>query len=120
MRRMLIGELARRSGVPPKTLRFYEGAGLLRAVPRRSNGYRDYDERVLGRLRLIGWAQAAGLSLSEIGFLLAATQDDDRLYRPFRECALVEDVLVRVDRRMVQLRAFRRKLLALPSQTEGG
>ena len=38
---MKIGELARRSGLAASTIRFYESKGLLKAVSRQSNGYRD-------------------------------------------------------------------------------
>jgi DNA-binding transcriptional MerR regulator len=50
---MKIGELARRSGVSPKAVRYYEGAGLLSAR-RLDNGYRDFDERdvlLIGQIR---------------------------------------------------------------------
>jgi DNA-binding transcriptional MerR regulator len=62
---MLIGEVARRSGVQPKTLRYYEDIGLLRPE-RTPSGYRDYDDRVFDRLTFIRSAQALGLSLAEI------------------------------------------------------
>lgn len=57
--------LPRKSGVPPKTLRYYEGIGLLRPA-RTSSGYRQYDDRVFDRLAFIRSAQALGLSLAEI------------------------------------------------------
>jgi MerR family transcriptional regulator, copper efflux regulator len=66
---MLISEVARQSGVPPKTLRYYEEIGLLR--PKRTPaGYRVYDDRVFDRLTFIRSAQALGLSLAEIGGIL--------------------------------------------------
>ncbi|MGH8999385.1 MAG: heavy metal-responsive transcriptional regulator [Acidimicrobiia bacterium] len=62
---MLISEVARRSGVGDKTLRYYEQVGLLRPA-RTPSGYREYDERVFDRLTFIRSAQALGLSLAEI------------------------------------------------------
>ena len=41
---MKIGELANQSGVPAKTIRFYEEIGLLPQAEREHNGYRSYDE----------------------------------------------------------------------------
>jgi MerR family transcriptional regulator, mercuric resistance operon regulatory protein len=63
---MLIGELADVAGVTSQAVRFYERKGLLPDAERGSNGYRTYDESTLARLRFIGAAQAAGLTLSEI------------------------------------------------------
>lgn len=68
---MLIGDAARRSGVPPKTLRYYEDIGLIDAPERSTSGYRDYDEQVLERLAFIRSSQALGLSLSEIRGIIA-------------------------------------------------
>jgi DNA-binding transcriptional MerR regulator len=63
---LLISEVARRSGVPARTLRYYEEIGLLRPE-RTPSGYREYDERVFDRLTFIRSARALGLSLAEIG-----------------------------------------------------
>jgi DNA-binding transcriptional MerR regulator len=63
---MRIGELAEASGVPAKTLRYYESVGLLSPPRRLDNGYRDYDTSAVGRLEFIRSAQAIGLSLGEI------------------------------------------------------
>ncbi len=68
---MRIGELAKRSGVPAKTIRFYESAGLLPEPARLANGYRDYDASAPKRLEFIRSAQAIGLALGEIRGVLA-------------------------------------------------
>lgn len=73
---LLIGEVARRSGVNAKTLRYYEDIGLLARPVRAPSGYRDYDELVLDRLRFIRAAQAVGLSLGEIRSIIALREDD--------------------------------------------
>jgi len=62
---MDIAELARRSGVPAHTLRFYEEKGLIASVGRRGLR-RVFDRGVLERLALIGLGSAAGFSLDEI------------------------------------------------------
>lgn len=62
---MDIGEVARRTGLPPSTLRFYEEKGLIRSTGR--NGLRRlFDARVLEQLELIALGQYAGFSLEEI------------------------------------------------------
>lgn len=63
---MRIGELARQSGVPTTTLRYYEQAGLLQAPSRTRSGYREYDAEALARLAFIRAAQAIGLTLADI------------------------------------------------------
>jgi len=71
---MLIGEVARRSGVPAKTLRYYEDIGLVGAA-RTPSGYRDYGEDVLKQLAFIRSAQAIGLTLGEIRGIVALRDD---------------------------------------------
>lgn len=63
---MRIGEFAEASGVPAKTIRYYESVGLLPQPRRLENGYRDYDAWAATRLEFIRSAQAIGLSLGEI------------------------------------------------------
>jgi MerR family redox-sensitive transcriptional activator SoxR len=61
---LMIGELARQAGVSTSALRYYEKAGLLPS-PARTSNRRQYDRGVLGRLRIILLARAAGFSISE-------------------------------------------------------
>jgi MerR family transcriptional regulator, copper efflux regulator len=68
---MRIGELAERSGVSAKTIRYYEDIGLLPAPARLASGYRDYEPSTLDRLAFIRAAQAVGLSLGEIRGIVA-------------------------------------------------
>jgi len=62
---MDIAEVARRSGVPASTLRYYEEKGLIASIGREGLRRR-FDPRVLDQLALIALGQAAGLSLAEI------------------------------------------------------
>ena len=63
---MKIGEVAGQSGVPAKTIRFWEDQRLLPAPARSPAGYRDYDPAIIERLAFIRHAQAAGLTLDAI------------------------------------------------------
>jgi DNA-binding transcriptional MerR regulator len=63
-----INEVARRSGVPPSALRYYEEKGLIESVGRRGLR-RTFDPNVLQRLALIAMGRAAGFSLAEIARL---------------------------------------------------
>lgn len=64
-----IGEVARRAGLRPSAIRYYESVGLLPRPP-RWNGRRRYDDSVLPRLALVRLAQQAGFSIAEIRTLL--------------------------------------------------
>lgn len=66
---MRIGELSRRTGVNAHQLRYYEARGLL-AADRRANGYREYDESAVLRVRQIRHLLGAGLSSEDIAYLL--------------------------------------------------
>ncbi|GAB2642141.1 MerR family transcriptional regulator [Nocardia goodfellowii] len=66
---MRIGELGRRTGVNAHQLRYYESQGLL-AAQRSGNGYREYDEEAVLRVRQIRHLLAAGLSSEDIAYLL--------------------------------------------------
>lgn len=68
---MRIGELADAVSVPAKTIRYYEGIGLLPAPQRHENGYRSYDESAGDRLRFVKAAQAVGFTLAEIKEILS-------------------------------------------------
>ena len=66
---MLIGEIAKQTGLSASRIRFYETQGLLSAS-RRANGYRTYDADTLVTLNIITCAQDAGFTLDEIRRLL--------------------------------------------------
>ena len=67
---MKIGELAKLTGLAASRIRFYESAGLLHAVARQANGYRDYPPETASVLEIIDSAQRAGFSLEQIRHLL--------------------------------------------------
>lgn len=63
--RLTIGEVARRTGVRPSALRYYEGEGIL-SPPVRVGGRRYYDEHVVRAVEALRFAQQAGFTLKEI------------------------------------------------------
>ncbi|MGW6058130.1 MerR family transcriptional regulator [Streptomyces sp. NPDC055189] len=66
---MRIGELSRRTGVNAHQLRYYEAQGLLEA-DRGANGYREYDENAVLRVKQIRHLLGAGLSSEDIAYVL--------------------------------------------------
>lgn len=75
---MLIGELAKKSGLPIDTIRFYEKKGLIDSelIQRKSNNYRDYSEPSVERLILIQQAKRLGFTLTEIQEWIKAFESD--------------------------------------------
>lgn len=69
--KLLIGDVSRRAGVNPKTVRFYEAQGLVSPAGRTPKGYRLFDHEVVSRLGFIKKAQSLGFALSEIREILA-------------------------------------------------
>jgi DNA-binding transcriptional MerR regulator len=65
-----IGELSVKTGVSPKTIRYYEQVGLLPPARRAGNGYRLYDEADVERLRFVRGARALDFALDEIAEIL--------------------------------------------------
>jgi len=108
---MQIGEVASRSGVPAKTIRFWEDQHLLPAPARTPAGYRDYDPGVLERLAFIRHAQAAGLTLDAIRQVLDIRDGGQP------PCVHVADLIARrlgeVEARLAELTRARDQLAAL-------
>lgn len=108
---MLIGELAQRSGVPAKTLRYYEDIGLLRPPERSASGYRDYRPEVLDRLAFIKSSQALGLSLGEIRSIISMREDGDAPCSHVLQLLL--DRSIEIDRTIRDLRNLKAELQLL-------
>jgi DNA-binding transcriptional MerR regulator len=108
---MRIADLAAAGGVSTKTIRFYEQAGLLAFPPRTPAGYRDYPSEAAARLRFIRTAQAAGLSLAEIGGVLALR--DSGQAPCGHVTALIDAHLATIGRRITQLRTAQDELRQL-------
>ena len=82
---MLIGEVARRSGVSARMLRHYESVGLVRPTGRTEAGYREYSSEDIRRIFHIESLRSLGLSLREVGLAL-----DDPGFKPSE---LVDDLI---------------------------
>lgn len=107
---MKIGEFAAQADVHPRTVRFYERLGLLREPVRTSSGYRDYDDQALSRLTFIRNAQAAGLTLNEIGGITGLRDEGTT------PCSHVAELL---DAKLDHVRGTIKQLRALESELVG-
>jgi MerR family copper efflux transcriptional regulator len=75
---MRISEVAKRSGLSAKTIRYYEEIGLIDPANRGPNGYRDYDSAALGQMRFLARARDVGFNLEESRQLLGLLKDSSR------------------------------------------
>ncbi|GAB3003317.1 MerR family transcriptional regulator [Streptomyces pseudoechinosporeus] len=106
---MRIGELARRTGVSERSLRYYEQEGLLSAE-RTPGGHREYAEAAVDRVRRIQELYAAGLCSSKIVKLLPCMRDSDGGPAETADDFLVEELTVeraRIDRMIEDLQRSR-------------
>lgn len=74
---LTIGELGKRTGLPTKTIRFYESIGLIAKPARADNGYRTYPESRIQELILIKNARDLGLPIPRIKKLMVGCEDGD-------------------------------------------
>ncbi|TYR33990.1 Cu(I)-responsive transcriptional regulator [Mesorhizobium microcysteis] len=113
---MNIGAAARQSGLPAKTIRYYEEIGLLRA-DRAANGYRDYSTEDIHRLRFVQRARSLGFSVEECRQLLSLYSDRDRASADVK--AIAQEKLGEIDRKIAELTGLRHMLGHLVSSCHG-
>ena len=113
---MNIGEVAERSGIPPKTIRYYEDTGLVR--PQRSgNGYLAFRETDLHKLAFLGRARALGFSIDDCRNLLGLYEDENRESAQVK--AVAEEHLSSIDEKIAQLQSMRETLSHLVASCHG-
>ncbi|MEX0339420.1 MAG: Cu(I)-responsive transcriptional regulator [Arenibacterium sp.] len=113
---MNISDVAKRSGLPAKTIRYYEDLGLI-APARGANGYRDFSEQDLHRLAFLGRARALGFSLEDCRGLLALYSDRDRASAEVKAIALSH--LKQIDRKLEEMNEMRSTLSDLVHKCAG-
>ncbi|MEU2030315.1 HEAT repeat domain-containing protein [Nocardia amamiensis] len=109
---MLIGEVARRSGVSARMLRHYDFLGLVRPTGRTVGGYREYSPEDIRRIFHVEGLRSLGLSLSQIGRAL-----DDPGFTP---SALVGDLIRKTEERLNRERELLERLRAVDAAEPSG
>src|SRR3954469_21160106 len=105
---MRIGELAEKAGVTPRTIRYYEGLGLLPRCDRAEGCFRYYDEGELARLQKIDALKALGLSLEEIREVISLYfVDPTGVTGKRRVLEILKAQLAETDEKLAALRTFR-------------
>ena len=113
---MIIGEAASRSGLPTKTVRYYEQIGLVRPG-RRGNNYRSYSEADVHELRFVARARALGFSVEDCRHLLSLYRNKTRSSAEVREAA--ERHIAEIRTKMAELQEMERTLSALVRACHG-
>lgn len=113
-----IGDVARKTGLNPKTIRYYEEIGLIPPPERRqagwaSRGHRIFAAEDVSRLEFVKRARLLDLSLKEIGDLLASVREGCCGSAQPRFSALVEAKIMETDRKLADLHRLRKELEGL-------
>lgn len=114
---MNISAVADRSGVPAKTIRYYESIGLIAAPPRSEGGYRVYSTRDVETLRFIQRARSLGFSVNDVSDLLALWQDRSRASAEVK--ALAGRHVEEIERKIAELEEMRATLTTLMDRCHG-
>lgn len=114
---MNIGEAADQSGLPAKTIRYYEEIGLVTPAARQTNGYRDYAPQDIHTLKFLNRARSLGFSVEDCRALIALYTDRNRKSADVKALALtrIEDI----DRKIAELHSMRRAVEQLANQCHG-
>jgi MerR family transcriptional regulator, copper efflux regulator len=113
---MNIGDVARSTGLPAKTIRYYEHIDLV-TPSRAENGYREYGSDDVHRLSFIQRARSLGFSIDECRLLLSLYNDKKRASSDVKNLALAK--IEEVDRKIGELRALRSTLKTLADTCHG-
>ena len=114
---MNIGEAAARSGVAPKTIRYYESIGLIAPAGRGANNYRDYGADEVQTLRFISRARSLGFSVAEVENLLALYRDKQRASQDVK--AVAKAHIAEIERKIAELQGMRATLQTLVHHCHG-
>lgn len=113
---MNIGEASARSGLPAKTIRYYEEIGLLKA-PRSANGYRHYGADEIHKLTFLHRARSLGFTIEDCRALLDLYEDRSRASADVK--ALAAARIVEIEAKIRELQAMRSTLKRLATACHG-
>ena len=113
---MNIGDASDKSGLPAKTIRYYEDIQLLKPA-RSGNGYRDYSDEDIHRLRFLQRSRSLGFSVEECRQLLSLYGDKARESADVK--AIAEAKLAEIDRKIAELGGLQKTLQHLVRHCHG-
>lgn len=113
---MNISDVSAHTGLPAKTIRYYEDIGLV-SPGRAANGYRDFSQKDAHKLAFLGRARGFGFSIGDCRRLLALWEDRSRASADVK--ALAMEHLDEIDTKIAQLGEMRATLTGLVSACAG-
>ena len=113
---MNIGIVAKRTGLPAKTIRYYEDIGLIRPE-RDANGYRAFQETDYHKLAFLGRARMLGFTIDDCRTLMALYEDESRASADVKKVAI--EHLKKIEEKLAQLQEMRATLDRLVSHCAG-
>ena len=113
---MNIGAAAKASGLPAKTIRYYEEIGLV-SPDRKENTYRDYSDDHVHKLRFIQRARSLGFSVEDCRQLLSLYEDKSRASSSVKQ--LAQEHLTEIERKIFELTSMRDVLNDLVNNCRG-
>jgi MerR family transcriptional regulator, copper efflux regulator len=113
---MNIGDVAKKAGLPPKTIRYYEDIGLIKPL-RDTNGYRAFRDSDIHKLAFLGRSRALGFTIEDCRNLLALWEDKARASADVR--AIAKDHLAQIETKIADLQAMRDTLSELVRECAG-
>jgi MerR family copper efflux transcriptional regulator len=112
-----ISDVAKKTGLTSKAIRFYEEKGLVTAPIRTDNGYRSYSARHIEELTLLRQARQVGFNLDECRELVALFNDPARHSADVKARTLQK--VADIEKHISELGEMRQRLLALAEQCPG-
>jgi len=113
---MNIGEASKLSGLPPKTIRYYETIKLVEPAKRSENGYRDYSENDIEQLQFLQRARTTGFNIDECRQLLDLFNNTE--LQSVHVKALVEEKAAHVAKQIEELKAMHQCLVQLANSCQ--
>ena len=114
---MNIGAVSEQTGMPSKTIRYYEEIGLIAPPLRAENGYRHYRENDVETLRFIQRARRLGFSVKNVANLLELWQDKNRASSDVKRFA--QEHIRGIEERIDELNSIRQTLIKLTDSCHG-
>jgi MerR family copper efflux transcriptional regulator len=112
-----ISDVAKKTGLTSKAIRFYEEKGIVTPPLRSENGYRSYSQKHLDELTLLRQARQVGFNLEECGELVNLFNDPGRHSADVKSRTLQR--VANIERHIEELQAMRAQLLALADACPG-
>ena len=113
---MNIGDVATSTGLPAKTIRYYEDIGFVKPL-RDTNGYRVFQKKELHKLAFLGRARALGFTIEDCRALLALYEDEARSSADVKRIA--NGHLAQIDEKIASLKTMRNTLAHLIDECAG-